>query len=485
MRPNILLISVDQMRKDCIGALGHPIIETPNLDNMKREGAAFRNAYTAVPSCIASRAALLTGLSQKSHGRVGYEDNVLWNYEHTLPGELAKAGYHTQCVGKMHVYPARNLCGFHNVVLHDGYLHCSRKSSVESSQHWKNTDDYLPWLRSQVNAEADIIDSGLDCNSWVARPWPYEEHLHPTNWTVTKSIEFLEKRDPTKPFFLMTSFVRPHSPLDPPKYYYDMYINEEIPESYMGHWADNEDKEENGLITNTRKGKIHRRALKRAKAAYFGLITHIDHQIGRLMQALHDNNVLHNTVVMFVSDHGDLLGDHNLYAKSYPYEGSAGIPFMIYDPGNNLNFKHNIELNSVVELRDVMPTLLDIARVEIPKGVEGKSVIPLIKGQNFEWREYIHGEHSNGLYSNHYIVTNKDKYLWYSVDGQEQYFDLQKDPTELHNQSENKDYKERINYLRNLLINELVDREEGYTDGLRLIAGRKAKSSLNHIKSTV
>ncbi|NLY61510.1 MAG: arylsulfatase [Clostridiales bacterium] len=472
------------MRGDCLGILGHPVVETPHLDTMAHNGAIFTNAYSAVPSCIASRAAIMTGLSQKSHGRVGYEDRVEWNYDHYLAGELAKAGYHTQAIGKMHVHPARFLCGFHNVILHDGYLHTYRSKKSSATESWFNTDDYLPWLREKLGYyNADIIDAGLDCNSWVARSWPYPEHLHPTNWLVDQSIDFLRRRDPTKPFFLMMSFVRPHSPLDPPQYYYDMYINREMPAPPIGDWVEEEDDGmRDALVYNGYGGKLTDSALQRARAAYYGSITHIDHQIGRFLQAMFDEDVLDNTIILFTSDHGDMMGDHNWVRKSIPYEGSTSIPFIIYDPGNNLGIKSGAVINNIVELKDIMPTLLDAAGVEIPEKVEGMSVMPLAREEETPWREYLHGEHSFGVASNHYIVTKKDKYIWYSQTGEEQYFDLEKDPMELHNGIKDKEYSHRINYLRKILIKELEGREEGYSDGNRLIVGCSPKSSLSHIK---
>lgn len=148
MKPNVLLITTDQMRFDCLHYLNHPVIQTPNLDELARKGVVFTSAYSATPSCIPARAAILTGMSQRNHGRVGYQDKVPWTYEYTMPGEFAKAGYHTQCIGKMHVYPTRNLCGFHNIELHDGYMHYNRNRSTSTAlEWWDYTDDYLPWLR--------------------------------------------------------------------------------------------------------------------------------------------------------------------------------------------------------------------------------------------------------------------------------------------------------------------------------------------------
>ncbi|PWX07365.1 arylsulfatase [Clostridium perfringens] len=480
MKPNIVLMMVDQMRGDCLGVNGNEFIETPNLDMMATEGYNFENAYTAVPSCIASRAAILTGMSQKSHGRVGYEDGVSWNYENTIASEFSKAGYHTQCIGKMHVYPERNLCGFHNIMLHDGYLHFARNKEGKASTQIEQCDDYLKWFREKKGHNVDLIDIGLDCNSWVSRPWGYEENLHPTNWVVNESIDFLRRRDPSKPFFLKMSFVRPHSPLDPPKFYFDMYKDEDLPAPLMGDWANKDDEENRGKDINCIKGIINKKALKRAKAAYYGSITHIDHQIGRFLIALSEYGELNNTIFLFVSDHGDMMGDHNWFRKGIPYEGSARVPFFIYDPGNLLKGKRKV-FDEVLELRDIMPTLLDFAHISIPNSVEGLSLKDLIEERDFTWREYIHGEHSFGEDSNHYIVTKRDKFLWFSQRGEEQYFDLEKDPKELTNRINSEEYKERIDYLRKILIKELEGREEGYTDGNRLLKGHPV-STLKHIR---
>ena len=142
MKPNILLITVDQMRADCLGSAGHPVVRTPNLDGLAESGVMFRNAYTATPSCVPARAAIMTGMASSRMVGSDTKDRVPWQYEHMLAGELANAGYHTQCVGKMHVYPTRNLCGFHNVVLHDGYMHYNRDRKVQSTAgHFDECDD--------------------------------------------------------------------------------------------------------------------------------------------------------------------------------------------------------------------------------------------------------------------------------------------------------------------------------------------------------
>lgn len=444
MQPNIVLICVDQMRFDCIK--NNQVVETPYLDTMAQEGIMFKNAYSAVPSCIAARVALMTGMSQKNTKRLGYKDNVAWDYENTLAGGLTQNGYHTQCVGKMHVHPQRYLCGFNNVILHDGYLHAARNKKIPYNENQYIVDDYLHWLRTKKGIDTDIIDSGLECNSWVAREWIYEEELHPTNWVATESIDFLRRRDPTKPFFLMPSFVRPHSPLDAPRYYFDMYKDKEFNEPKIGDWAEEFKRPKFDDI----KGTLSKSEIKRFRQGYYACITHIDHQIGRLLQALIDEGEIDNTIIIFTSDHGDLLGDHNLFRKSLPYEGSAHIPLLIYDRGNILNLQKGIVIDEVVELRDIMPTIYEMAQIPIPSTVDGVSLLQLVKNK-IKWREYLQGEHEYGDLSNHYIVTKYDKYVLFPKIDKEQYFNLENDNYELHNAINDKQYKDRIKFLRSLL----------------------------------
>ena len=482
-KPNVILIMVDQMRYDCMGANGNEVISTPNLDMMANSGYNFENAYTAVPSCIASRAALMTGLSQKNHGRVGYEDGIPWRYEKTLAKEFTSLGYQTECIGKMHVYPERNRIGFQHVELHDGYLEASRKYDEKSSNTFDNVDDYLSWLRDKKGSSADLMDNGLNCNSWVARPWQYEEEVHPTNWVVTKSIEFLKKRDKDCPFFLKMSFTRPHSPLDPPQYYFDMYMNmiNELPEVKIGEWAKNIG-DDIPLSTIAKLGKLKTMELKRAIAAYYGSITHIDHQLGRFLIALREHSLDKNTIIIFLSDHGDQLGEHNLFRKAYPYEGSVHIPLFVYDQGNILKGKVK-KIDELVELRDIFPSLIDLAVGNKVTNIDGKSFKECLYDSNYSLRYYIHGEHSFGEYSNHFIVTKEWKYIWYPIKDEEQLFNLQRDPNELVDESNNPEFTEIMNELRNLLIEELKDREENFVKDGKLQKKDSTKETLSFLKN--
>ena len=471
-QPNILLIMTDQMRGDCMGTAGHPDVKTPNLDHLAACGVRYTNAYTACPSCIPARCALHTGLKQEHHGRVGYQDRVPWQYPVTMAGALAKAGYYTQCVGKMHVHPLRNLMGFHNVELHDGYLHAYRNGNVPYVENQRLADDYFYWLKTQLGIDRDVTDMGLECNSFTARPWMYEERLHPTNWVTDRSIDFLRRRDRSMPFFLMASYLRPHPPFDAPEYFFSMYRDMELTPPPIGDWADADRLRRLGRFTDADTGSCDPELMRQARIGYYACISHLDNQIGRLLDALRDDGCHQDTVILFTSDHGELLGDHHTFRKTRPYQGSIHIPLLMARvPG----IKPGSVSDRLTELRDILPTLTELAGVDTPEGVDGVSLL-----QDPD-REYLHGEHSGGDLGNHYIVTKTDKYCWFTQSGREQYFRLDKDPKELHDAIEEPDCQERIAHLRSLLIQELTGREEGYTDGLRLIPGRPEKCCLSFL----
>lgn len=461
------MIMTDQMRGDCLGIAGHPDVKTPYLDQLASQGAWFPNAYTAVPSCIASRCGMLTGLKQENHGRVGYRDMCPWDYQVTMPGELAKAGYYTKCVGKMHVYPVRSLMGFNHIELHDGYLLKSRQSSLPYYENQNVADDYFYWLKKELGADADITDTGIGVNSWLTRPWPYEEKYHPTNWVTDRSIDFLRSRDRSKPFFLMSSYVRPHPPLDAPQCFFDMYKDKELAPPHIGDWADEIRLQHKGRITDADTGPEDPEMLRLLQAGYYACISHLDNQIGRLIMALEDDGILDDTVIMFCADHGELLGDHHTFRKTRPYQGSIHIPMILYNAG--IRGKQE----NLVELRDIMPTFLEIAGSEIPRSIDGISML------HENGRSYIHGEHSGGDIGNQFIVTKTDKFCWFDESGREQYFNLADDPNELHDLIGDIDCQERIDILRRELIHVLDGREEGYSDGRRLIPGRPQKDVLN------
>jgi choline-sulfatase len=468
-RPNILLIMTDQQRGDCLSAEGHEVLLTPNMDDIGARGARFRRAYSTCPVCIPARRSLMSGQFPATHGLVGYRDGIEWDAPPTLPGVLRDAGYQTALVGRsMHQFPTRKRYGFEEMVTAD---------------HKEARNPYAEFLRLNAPVgNASWMGGGVMHNDWTARSWHLDESLHFTNWVVDESLAFLERRDPSCPFFLTVSFIAPHPPLQPPAFYMERYLRTGVPQPIIGDWA--EPPHDQGR--SDRVAPIHLQlegeALLSTRAAYYGLINHVDDQLRRLLNPVTGVPALvgENTIILFTSDHGEMLGDHYFWRKSQPYEPSSRIPFLLQAP-QRCGFVPETVIDEAVCLEDIMPTLLDLAEVEIPPTVEGRSLVPLLRGESTLQREYLHLECAPFFQA---LTNGKEKYVWLPQSGAEQFFDLENDPQELHDLSNAPDSQSTLAQWRTRLIAELKDRPEGFTDGQQLIAGRADAKVLLHAGKT-
>ncbi len=473
VRPNILLIMTDQQRGDCLGIDGHPCLMTPTLDALAAGGARFSHAYSTCPSCIPARRSLLSGQFPATHGMVGYEENVPWHPDHTLPGELRAAGYHTALVGRpMHQHPSRKRFGYDHMVHVDDHAH------------------HLPH-HALPHMPAAPDGHGLSANGWTARPWHLDETEHPTYRTADEALRFLDTwRDPAAPFFLTVSFIAPHPPLCPPGFYMDRYLRLDTPAAEIGDWAQPPTQGERGFAVDSDRVHLTGEALKSTRAAYYGLINHVDDQICRILQGLTAAidpltgcRAIDNTIIAFTSDHGEMLGDHYLFRKTYPYEASSRVPLIFRLPQGMCTEATNSGrvIHEAACLEDIMPTLLDLSGTPIPDGVDGRSLAPLLRDENPNWREYLHGEHATcyGTHqANHYLTDGREKYIWYTQSGLEQLFDLDADPNECHDLIASPAHANNVARWRERMIAELSGRPEGFTDGETLIAGRAYPSLL-------
>ena len=465
-RPNIVLILTDQQRGDCLGIEGHPVLQTPNLDWLARSGTHFRRGYSECPSCIPARRVLMSGQAPAINGMVGFTGRVEWNPAHTVAGELSAAGYQTEMVGKLHLYPRRKRYGFDHIRL------------AESTRGTDN--DYADWLMEggAVPLEAGVshtgVAHGVSSNGWVGRPNYLPEHLTHTFWCVSQAINFLRKRDPTVPFFLNVSFIDPHPPLTPPQFYYDRYINQNLPMPVVGNWAPPFEEAEQGLDINASILCIDEGLMRCCRAAYYGMINHIDDQVGRLINYMRDTGLFNDTFILFTSDHGEMLGDHNMFRKTFAYEASARVPSFARPP-NSWDYPEEVATYVPVGLQDIMPTLLEVAGIPVPETVTGNSLLPLIRNEEDGGRDILHGEHA-GCYryedGMHYLTDGHFKYVWYSQTGREHLFNLDEDPDELQDIALEESADDRLNPWRGRLIEVLKDRPEGFTAGERLITGR-------------
>jgi choline-sulfatase len=473
-QPNVLFVMADQFRADCVGAdpqcptgaHGHPLVHTPTLNDFLNRGTQFASAYTPSPVCVPARRCLWTGQTPATNGCVGGGNtSEPWDFAHTLPGELATAGYETHLAGKSHSMPLergsrhRTRFGFHDMDLHVG-------TSVRG-------DDYEAWLAERSGGEYDRRSHGLDANTWDARPSHLPEHRHPTTWTTDRALEFLARRDERRPFFLTVSYVRPHQPWDPPQPYWDMYVDEDLPAPAVGDWAEERYRPHVPEVPSATAwlADLSPRLIHRARAGYYGCITHVDHQIHRLLEELNRvHDVLEDTVVVFTADHGEMLGDHYHWRKGYPWEGSARVPLLWRFP-DSMGMASGRRVDAPVGLEDLMPTLLDLAGVEIPETVEGRSLRPWLRGEapTEAWRDYYHGESGpnfDELDATQYLVDADTKYAWNPLTGQEYLFDLDDDPAETTNLADADGERERLDRWRHRLADRLSGRP--FSDGEQL-----------------
>ena len=458
-QPNFIFIICDQMRGDAFGAAGNTVVQTPNIDYLAAGGTRFTHAYAAVPSCLPARAAIWSGQTQWHTGVLGMgrgQGPIPNDFPHTLAGELTQAGYRTHLVGKGHFHPQRASMGFETLTLD------------ESGRTLPNSfkDAYRAWFEQHAPAGVTPDDHGIDWNAWQARPWHTAEYLHPTAWTMSQALHFLETRDSARPFFLNISFARPHSPYVPPQPYFDMYFYQETPPPHVGDWAGMHDQPVDAVNPNAWRGRLTAQQIHRARSGYYGEISFIDAQIGRLMNWLgrFQPETLANTWFIFISDHGDMQGDHHLWRKTYAYEGSSRVPFIVVPPPY-LRSSGRPVAPEVVELQDVMPTLLDAAGLPIPPTVDGVSLRLLLSEAPSDWRAYIHGEHCTCYAPEQemqYVTDGRRKFIWLPRLGTEQFFDLTQDPGECHNLIDDSCHQAEIEQWRGYLIQELAARNCGW-----------------------
>ena len=470
-QPNILLIMPDQMRGDCLSLEGHPCVLTPNMDELGGQGAHFTSGYTSCASCIPARRALLTGQFPATNGMVGYEEGHPFDAP-TLPGILRDGGYSTAVVGRyMHQSPYERSYGYDTRILGSTYI---------------ADDDYASMLDKEIPDLGGVRGIGLSFNGWQARPWPLAEHLHPTNWTVRQARELIERHDDEAPLFLTASFLAPHPPLFPPAFYMNRYLRMDLPPPSIGAWAQPPPNDGRGVGVDAHRTVLRGEALRSAQAGYYGLINQLDDQLYWLITEFRAKSGAMGRpwVILLTTDHGEMLGDHCFFRKCEPYEGASRIPFLIQG-SEGLEFSTGLVSREPVCLEDIMPTLLDLAGLATPGGVDGVSLVPLLRGCKGTHRPFLHGEHSP-CYSDeqayHFLTDGRHKYIWRPTDGGEQLFDLRRDPGELYDLHGERRLTAELSLWRQRLIDRLCGRPEEFTDGKRLIPGRPYEAVLPHAR---
>ena len=476
-KPHIILIMADQHRGDALGCMGNPVVISPNIDKLSEEGTLFCNGYSSTPSSTPARAGLLTGMSPWRHGMLGY-GRVAMQYKYEMPAMLREQHYYTFGIGKMHWSPQKSLHGFHGTLLDE--------SGRAETKYF--ISDYRLWLQIQMpGVNPDL--TGIGWNEHRAGTYKLPEELHPTAWTGKMACELIQNYNNESPLFLKVSFARPHSPYDPPQRLLDEYEEKEIPVPYIGDWCGK-------YATQLDPVKADKDApfanfgteyAKNSRKYYYANVTFIDEEIGKIIQALKDKGMYDNALICYVSDHGDMLGDHYHWRKTYPYEGSTHVPYIVKWP-ESFGIKEGIKVDEPVELRDLLPTFLDASGAQIPEEMDGLSLLALVdESRKHTWRQYIDLEHATCYAKENYwcaLTDGKIKYVWNFYTGEEELFDLSKDPGELRNLVSEKHYRKRLADLREAMVKHLSERGEGFVkEGKLVVRKERLLYSPNYPKS--
>ncbi len=431
-KPNILLVTTDQQRFDTCAQQAPSFMRTPHFNLLCREGVTFTRAYADCPICVPARVGIMTGKYVFHHGMWGNgKTSQVMGRTSTLPAYLRELGYQTAAIGKMHFSPQRARHGFDEMIL---------------------PEDYYRWIR-KTGFPFQPMRHGLGQNEMYPGMATVPESLTLTSWIAEQCLEYiLERRDPTVPFFLWCSFTKPHPPFDPPEPYYSMYRNCPIPEPVYGDWAGPEHcplpfrRFREALDYDILPPEI----IREARAAYYGLITQIDYNLGRVLSALQDLGMLENTLIIYTSDHGEYLGDHHTCSKVFFHEPSARIPFVLRMPKTWTNRCYGSQIHTLVTHADILPTIVSAAGGSPPEDTDGIDLIKLARGQ-IESRTYLEAG-AAGTKGYTAITDGRWKYIYYPEGAGEQLFDLQSDPRELKNLAFLAEFKEEKERLKNELI---------------------------------
>lgn len=440
-KKNVLLITVDQWAGDYLGCAGNSEILTPSLDELARYGIRYTNAVSPTPVCIPARRELMLGVASRTHGdRVFCENLRMPTDIPTMAQVFRDNGYQAVAVGKLHVFPQRDRIGFDDVILHEEGRHKEGMSQ----------DDYERFLARNGHAGEEMAH-GMCNNNYFYRPFHMEETLTPTNWTTRQMCETILRKDPCRPAFWYLSYAAPHPPLAPPQVYLDMYSDADFSRPAEGEWTQKDAKElpfGYQYYRNLYSWFDSKQRTDLAKKAYYATCTYIDHQIRLVIGTLREQGLLEDTVILFTADHGEMLGTHGLFGKFLMYENSVKIPFIL-SPTADSNLACNRTDDRIVELRDVMPTLLTLAGVKVPDWVEGISLT------EEKVREYSYGELWEDDRATRMIRTKEWKLIYYPVGNIRQLFHLKEDPQEQIDLAQNAEYREILEWLTDKLKTQL------------------------------
>ena len=393
---NILILFTDQQRWDTISAYGNPAVQTPNLDALAADSVVFDRCITPSPVCVPARYSLFTG---QYPARTGCNNN---NTERACSSDgfysrISGSGFGSGCVGKMHY-------------LWDPY------GSIGFDRRWSQEelaaegDDYLAFVREKHPQVFDYHGMRSEMY-YVPQISQLPPEDHPTQWVGDRSVEYIRNFPGDKPMFLMSSFIHPHPPYAPPAPWQKLY-RKDPPAPYVPEDADSF-RDIIGTRCSMERLQISPQDILRTKNFYYACVSFVDYQVGRIIQALKDRGMYDDTLILFSSDHGDMMGDFNAIGKRTMVDSSCHVPLMIKYPGQ----KH-CHRSDVCSLVDVAPTVLGFAGIEYsPDEFDGVDLF------SEHTRDVVYSQHGCGASGSYMVTDGTRKLIYLARTGQYYYYD--------------------------------------------------------------
>ena len=438
---NILWFTSDMQRFDTIHCLNNPCIHTPNLDRLCSDGVAFTHTFCQNPVCTPSRSSFLTGRYPSSIRACMNGHETFSDAAPLLPKLLADNGYVCGLSGKLHL--AAVFTGPEKRV-DDGYSFFRYSHAPHSRVEQGN--DYMKWLIEQGMPLESIFEKkapGLDTDYGAYLP-TVPPQLHQTTWCTDQAIEFIQDNK-DRPWLMSVNPFDPHGPFDPPQEYKEKYKANEMPNPHFRESdLDHEKRLSDIDFCGRQARKIDEIETKENTTAYYAMIELIDHNVGRLLKLLEETGQRENTLVIFMSDHGELIGDHGLTGIGCRfYEGLVRVPLIMSLPGH---FQSGLRSNALVELIDVAPTILELVGVPLPERMQGRSLLPILEGKKSpdHHRDFVRCEYYNTvdnfitesiLNGSYGTMIRGRRYKCNTYHGLDygELYDLDEDPWEHHN----------------------------------------------------
>ncbi len=442
--PNVLWVIADQQRFDTLGALNNPLIHTPNIDKFIGESVTFTNAFVQCPICAPSRGSFLTGRYPHTTGLRANGQRIRPS-ERLVPRILADEGYACGLAGKLHLSPCAG--GRIEDRIDDGYQVFEWSHDISDS--WPGQNQWYVWMREN-GIVAPKPPAGSHSPVWGM---PMDPKNTQTAWCCDEAIKFMRTQKAFNPWLMSVNIFQPHHPFWPTAEYLSHYDPGKMPAPAY-HPGELENKPSFQQVDH--KGAYGGTAISFANtteeehhkitAAYYAMIEQVDTGFGHMMRVLEDTGQADDTIVIFMSDHGEMLGDHGMYLKGpYFYDCLTRVPLIVRWPRK---YKAGLRVEGMVELVDLAPTLVEAAGLPIPSGMQGQSLRPLLTGETSKGRDSVYTEYfdSNALYDPPPMAacvrTGTHKVSYYGNLNTGELYDLVKDPGEFHNLWDSGSYKD-------------------------------------------